>query len=92
MEVTVAKFEYTKDSGETSDRKILVLSKPSDSFLGIEFEDDLEIAAYLDFMVEREHMEGLLKLKYGIANSDLKFRRFKDEKITSTIVEEKLEI
>ena len=88
VEATIAEFEYTKDNGEVSARKILVLSRPSETYLGIEFEDEVELAGYFEFMVEREEMEKALKEKYGIGKEE--YRRFRADNITSQITEEKI--
>ena len=46
MKVSIAKFKYDKGVGTpTKNRKLLVLSKPSDSYFGIEFDDESEVEA-----------------------------------------------
>lgn len=88
MKATVAKFKYDKRDGTIpKQRKLLVLSKPSDTFFGVEYDDDIEIAGLLDYLVEKEKMEEYLKHKYGLET--LKYKRFKEEKVFA-LTEEKI--
>lgn len=91
MNITIAKFKYDKGDGSipTKNRKLLVLSKPSDTMFGIEFEQMSEIQNVLDYMAEREAVEAYLKHKYGL--SDANYKRFKEGKIRM-LTEEKVKV
>jgi len=89
MNVTIAKFKYDKGAGSvpTKNRKLLVLSKPNDSYFGIEFDDTAEISNYLNYMLEREALDAYLKHKYSLDAEN--YKRFKVSKIVC-LTEEKL--
>lgn len=91
MKVTIAKFKYDKGDGSvpTKQRKVLVLSKPSDSYFGIEYEDISEVQNVLAYLREKEAFEDYLKHKYGLA--DANYKRFKEEKIRM-LTEEKITV
>lgn len=93
MEATIANFTYTKDDGERSDRKIVVLSKPNDSYFGVEVENgDLSsVAGVLDYLAEKEVLEQYLKAKYNLTDDNVRYRRFKANKITR-LTEDKITI
>lgn len=92
MEVTLAKFNYTKSDGSQSDRQILVLDKPSDSYFGIEVDDDLTpINDYLEYLAELSDLKENLRAKYKIDQLKLPYKRFKADGI-KRLVESKLEI
>ena len=91
MKMTVAEFTYDKqDRTRPTDRKILVLSKPSDSYLGIEFDNLEDIANVLDYLAEKETMDQYLKAKYEVG-PDTNYKRFKEAKMTC-LTEEKITI
>lgn len=80
MKVSIAKFKYDKGVGApTKNRKLLVLSKPSDSYFGIEFDDESEVENFIEYMKEKEMLEAYLKHKYTLGES--KYKRFKVSKI-----------
>jgi hypothetical protein len=89
MNVTIAKFKYDKGTGSTptKNRKLLVLSKPSDSYFGIEFDDNVELQNYVNYMVEKEALEAYLKHKFNLAEEN--YKRFKVSKIIC-LTEEKI--
>ena len=91
MKVTIAKFKYDKGDGSvpTKQRKVLVLSKPSDSFFGIEYDDISEVENVLEYLREKEAFEDYLKHKYGLA--DANYKRFKEAKIRM-LTEEKITV
>lgn len=91
MKVTIAKFKYDKGDGSipTKQRKLLVLSKPSDTMFGIEFDDQSEIQNVLAYMAEKEQLEAYLKHKYNL--SEANYKRFKENKIR-TLTEEVLKV
>lgn len=90
MKLSVANFVYLKE-GKPTPRKVLILSKPSDSYLGVQFNNDVhEIQDFLSYLEEKEKMDQYLKAKYGIDDS-VQYRRFKVDKIRQ-LTEEKLEI
>lgn len=81
MKVSIAKFKYDKGgvSTPTKNRKLLVLSKPSDSYFGIEFDDETEVENFVEYLKEKEVLEAYLKHKYALAESN--YKRFKVNKI-----------
>jgi hypothetical protein len=83
MKITLAQFEYVKDSGEESDRRVIIVSKPSDSYLGVEVDDlqDPNAQTYICYLKEKEQLEKELKAKYNL--KDLPFKRFKSNGISS---------
>lgn len=90
MNVTIAKFKYDKGDGSVpKPRKLLVLSKPTDTLFGIEFEDLSEVKPVLDYLAEKEQLEAYLKHKYGLDGA--KYKRFKEPKIRA-LTEEKLRV
>lgn len=91
MKLSVATFVYMKE-GKPTPRKVLVLSKPSDSYLGVQFDGDMEgeLHDFLCYLEEKEKMDNYLKDKYNI-NDTVNYRRFKVEKIRQ-LTEEKIEI
>ena len=91
MKVTIAKFKYDKGDGSvpTKQRKVLVLSKPSDSYFGIEYEDISEVQNVLAYLREKEAFEDYLKHKHGLAEAN--YKRFKEEKIRM-LTESKLDV
>ena len=92
MKLDIVDFRYTKEDGTKSDRKVLVLSKPSDSYFGIEVTYDLTpVKPYLAYLEELRDLEEHLKAKHGISELKLPFKRFKVEKITR-LLEEKLDV
>ena len=93
MEATIAKFTYTKDDGSVSHRNVLLLSSPNDTYFGLEIEggDLTSVAGALDYLVEREKMIETLRLKYGMDDKALRYRRFKQAKVTN-LTEEKITI
>jgi hypothetical protein len=92
MELKIVDFRYTKEDGQKSDRKLLVLSSPSDSYFGIEVDYDLTpVKPYLQYMEELRDLEQNLKAKYGIQGLNLPYKRFKEDKI-SRLLEEKIDV
>lgn len=91
MKVSIAKFKYDKGTGTTptKNRKLLVLSKPSDSYFGIEFDDESEVENYVEYMKERDILEDYLKHKYNLSEEN--YKRFKVNKIIC-LSEEKLDV
>lgn len=80
MKVSIAQFKYDKGVGTpTKQRKLLVLSKPSDSYFGIEFEDDTEVENFVEYLKEKEILEAYLKHKFNLAEEN--YKRFKVNKI-----------
>lgn len=80
MKVTVAKFSYDKGNGEApKDRQLLVLSKPTDSYFGVEFDDIKEVQPYIKYLEEKQVLELYLQAKYGLV--DANYKRFKQAKI-----------
>lgn len=88
MKLNVATFKYVKE-GKLTPRKLLVLSKPTDTFFGIEYEDEGEIINYVDYLKEKETFESYLKEKYNLSGAN--YKRFKVDKIKQ-LTEEKVEI
>jgi hypothetical protein len=88
MKLHLADFTYTKGRYDKSDRRIIVVSKPSDSYLGVEVSDlnDPDAHAYVCYLAEKQAMDAELKAKYNIQN--LTWKRFTDSKISS--LEEKV--
>ena len=94
MEATIAKFLYVKPDGTSKRRKLIVISKPTDSYFGVEIDDSNDltaVAGLLDYLVEREEMDKALRLKYGLTDQTVKYRRFKEANITQ-LTEEKITI
>lgn len=89
MKLTLATFNYLKD-GKLTPRKLLVLSKPSDSYFGVEYSDEAELANVYDYLAEKEQLDGYLKHKYGIGE-DTNYKRFKVDKVQQ-LTEDKIEI
>jgi hypothetical protein len=82
MKHTIANFKYDKQDGSpVTNRKLLVMSKPSDTWFGVEFEDEAEIKNVLAYMQEREMFDEYLKHKYNLTTAN--YKRFKEEKIKS---------
>lgn len=81
MKVTIAKFKYDKGDGSipTKQRKVLVLSKPTDSYFGIEFDDESEVENFVEYMKEKEILEAYLKHKFNLSEEN--YKRFKVSKI-----------
>ncbi len=75
MKATIAKFNYSQKA-----RKVLVLSKPSDTYFGVEFKDESELANFVDYLVEKEQMEAYLKAKYALV--DVNYKRFKEDSMS----------
>lgn len=92
MKLTLATFNYLKD-GKSTPRKLLVLSKPSDSYFGVEFKDESELDNFYEYLVEKEQIETYLKHKYlGSGDCDVtNYKRFKVDKIRQ-LNESKVEI
>lgn len=91
MKVTIVKFKYDKGDGSvpTKQRKVLVLSKPSDSFFGVEYDDISEVDNVLAYLHEKEAFEDYLKHKYGLDGAN--YKRFKEAKIRM-LTEEKITV
>jgi hypothetical protein len=91
MNITIAKFKYDKGTGSTptKNRKLLVLSKPNDSYFGIEFDNTVEIQNYLNYMAERETLDAYLKHKFNLSEEN--YKRFKVSKIIC-LTEEKISL
>lgn len=91
MKVSTASFTYRKADGSVSQRKLLVLSHPTEDYFGVEYSDpDLtDVANVLDYLAEKAQFEEYLKTKYHLA--DVKYRRFKGNGVTN-LVESKLNI
>jgi hypothetical protein len=80
MKVSIAKFKYDKGVGTpTKNRKLLVLSKPTDSYFGIEFDDETEVENFVEYMKEKEILEAYLKHKFNLSEEN--YKRFKVSKI-----------
>jgi len=75
MKVSIAKFDYN-----SMKRKLLVLSRPSDSYFGIEFETEDELENYLVYLEEKASYDEYLKMKYGTNGEN--YKRFKVGKMT----------
>lgn len=92
LNLKIVDFTYTKKNGDTNDRKLLVIASPSDSYFGIEVDDDLtDVKPYLEYLSELEDLKANLKAKHGIEDLDLPYKRFKEEGI-SFLTETKLEV
>ena len=92
LNIKIADFNYTKVNGDTTDRKLLVLSAPSDSYFGIEVDDDLTgVKPFLSYLAELEDLKENLKAKYGLDSLKLPYKRFKEDGI-SFLNETKLNI
>ena len=92
MEHKIVDFRYIKDDGSKSDRKVLVLSQPSDSYFGVEVQYDLTpVKPYLQYLEELRACEEELKAKYGIRDLKIPFKRFKADKI-SRLLEEIIDV
>ena len=91
MNINIAKFKYDKGTGSTptKNRKLLVISKPSDSYFGIEFDDATEIQNYLNYIAEREVLDAYLKHKFNLSEEN--YKRFKVDKIVC-LTEEKISL
>jgi len=90
MKVTIAKFKYDKGQGTpTKQRNVLVLSKPSDTLFGVEYENISEVKNVLDYLAERETVEAYLKHKHGL--TDANYKRFKEAKIVA-LTESKVDV
>ena len=88
MELKIASFHYTKDDGQQSDRKLLVLSSPSNSYFGIEVDHDLtSIKQYIAYLEELQDLENNLKAKHGLADMKLPYKRFIDAKMSNVLIE-----
>jgi hypothetical protein len=80
MEVTIAKFSYDKlDGTPPKDRKVLVLKKPNDSILGVEFDDIKEVQNVIEYLDEKKILEDYLKHKHNLSTAN--YKRFKAAKI-----------
>lgn len=84
MKLTTIRFDYLNE-GITSERQVLLLSKPDDTYFGIEYKDDADLENYLDYLDEKEKMDAYLKAKYDINGDTIKYRRFKEEKMDNII-------
>ena len=92
MKITIADFAYTKTDGTTRQRKAMIVSRPSDSYLTIEVEHDLtELSNYLKYRQELEEIELALKKKYGLDNKNITWKRFSADGV-SFLNEETLDI
>jgi hypothetical protein len=89
MKLTLMNFNYLKE-GKPTPRKLLVLSKPSDSYFGVEYDDELELNNIYDYLAAKEELDIALKLKYGIGEGT-NYKRFKIAKIEN-LTEEKIEV
>lgn len=89
MNIAIAKFKYDKGDGSTpkKQRKLLVLSRPQDSYFGIEFNEYSEIQNYFNYLSEKECFEAYLKQKYNL--SEANYKRFKVDKILA-LTEDKI--
>lgn len=93
LELNTAAFTYIKSTGERSQRRIIVLSKPSDSYLGFDVSDgDLsQLEPYFRYQQELRDVTEELKAKHGINDLKLPFKRFKEVGI-SKLTESQLNI
>jgi len=90
MKLTIASFTYDKQDGATpKKRKLLVLSEPSDSYLGLEFKELSDVANVLDYLAEKKQLEEYLKNKYQLKTAN--YKRFKADKV-SRLIKEQIEI
>lgn len=81
------KFKYTKDSGEVSERTVIVTVEPTKNLSGIdisEMEDHSQVVALLEEIeaANKEHLEKLKELykKYDV---QYRYRQFKPENISN---------
>ena len=92
MELKIIDFRYTKDDGQKTDRKLLVLDSPTDSYLGIEISEDLTpVMGYIKYLEELVECTAKLKEKHAVNFMNLPYKRFKQSKITK-LLEQKLSL
>jgi hypothetical protein len=85
MKLNIITFDYTKRPGDTSDRQLLVVERPSNSYLGLEIVDgDLTpLNGYLSYLTEVE----MLKEKYKDLLKELPYKRFTEHKMDHVLEE-----
>ena len=90
MTCTIASFTYDKkDGSKPKDRKLLVVSQPRDTLLGIEFDDLADLSNVIGYIEEKAKMDEYLKSKYSMHAAN--YKSFKAEKM-SNLVESKLTV
>ena len=85
MKLNIISFDYTKRPGDTSDRQLLIVDRPSDSYLGLEIVngDMTPLNDYLSYLTEVEQ----LKEKYKDRLKDLPYKRFIESKMDHVLEE-----
>ena len=83
VEVSIANFTYEKNPGDLSNRQVVILQRPSDSYIGVEIKDnDLSpIQHVIDYLADVERAKKELMEKHGISLKDIPYKRFKQGKI-----------
>lgn len=87
VQLTIANFSYEKKNGTVSDRKIIVISHPSDSLFGVEItgNDLTEIQPLIDYLVERTELDEKLREKHGIKGAKFPYKTFSQGKIDNFV-------
>lgn len=89
MEPKILKFKYTKDSGEVSERKMIVLSKATHLTSGIDISkfsgSDSELNAAYHELKDIEHRKNALIDNIVKLLPDSSFKSFKEKNISNSI-------
>ena len=82
----IKEFNYTKDNGSTSDRKVFVLEKPSDYLFGIDLSefDEEEANIYIE-MLNKVVDDYKDSIKDIVTEYKLGYRKFKKGGISESI-------